>query len=582
MDENGCADDELDEIPVGSYSDDPDSGPVDVGESAADDFNDEESTFQPSSRSRKQRRVPLIAGGIVVLAVLVLAFRIVRDSKVNRPLVNAMTFLVSHGISSAESFRDEESPQSMAANWIMHQDPLMLHLEDPGFVQRYVVATLAFAVTVNSPKSILLRNDMNFLSGYHECDWTAKWGKKEANTLLNMGIRCDSSRNVEKVIMPGLGLKGQLPRELGSLDYLNELVFDANEISGMIPYVSSLTSISMAYNYIEGKLPKFLGLMTDLEELVLTENLLSGSIPEEIQELTNLRRFSIGGNEIAGGIQYLFELTGLEEIYGGFNSLEDVFDNDSFGKLINLRVLDLKNNRLQGPFPSALWTLSKLQVVDFHYNALDGHLHEIEEEHFPVVEYLDVSVNFLSGGFPYTINKVKTLKYLDISTNRFDRPLLGDYGTLTSLTTLFMSDNSLFGPGPIPDWLKNLSNLEHLSLKLTGRTGIIPEWFFDNLTQLKTLDMDWNRISGNIPRNIGHATKLEHLLLNRNSLSGTVPTDLRVLTLLKTLMLDNNRLVGEIQSCQADVVVADCGDPSEGCPNCASETMEISCPCCTR
>ena len=95
----------------------------------------------------------------------------------------------------------------------------------------------------------------------------------------------------------------------------------------------------MAYNYIEGKLPKFLGLMTDLEELVLTENLLSGSIPEEIQELTNLRRFSIGGNEIAGGIQYLFELTGLEEIYGGFNSLEDVFDNDSFGKLINLRVL---------------------------------------------------------------------------------------------------------------------------------------------------------------------------------------------------------------------------------------------------
>lgn len=585
MDDNGCPDDDpLEETRVRSYCDDPDCRPVDGGDSATDDFNDEESTFQqpPLEHHQKQCRIPFIVFGIAVLAILGLAVRMVRDSNVNRPLVNARTFLVSQGITSAESFSDEESPQSMAANWMMNEDPLMLHVEDPGFIQRYVVATLVFAIAVTSPKNDLLRNEMNFLSGHHECDWTARWENKEANTFLQMGIQCDSSQRVEKIIMPGLGLKGQLPKELGSLDHLNELVFDANEISGMIPYVPSLTSISLAYNYIEGTLPKFLGLMTDLEELILTENLISGSIPEEIQELTNLKRFSISGNEIAGGIQNLFDLTGLEEIYGGFNSLEDVFDNESFGKLNNLRVLDLKNNRLQGSFPSALWTLSKLQVVDFHYNALDGHLQEIEEDHFPVVEYLDVSVNFLSGGFPYTINKVKTLKYLDMSTNRFDKPLLGDYSTLTSLTTLFMSDNSRFGPGPIPGWLINLSNLEHLSLKLTGRTGIIPEWFFDNLTQLKTLDMDWNRISGIIPSNIGHATNLEHLLLNRNSLSGTVPSDLHALRHLKTLMLDNNRLVGEIQSCQADVVVADCGDPSEGCPNCASETMEISCPCCTR
>jgi Leucine-rich repeat (LRR) protein len=570
-------DDDLEEIPVRPYSDKPDS--IDSGDSGSDDFKDEDSTIQPPSHSRKNRRMTLIIGVVVVMVIVGLVTRFVWDAQ---EIGNAMAMLGNQGITLADAFTDKDSPQSLAIQWMMRQDPAKLNMHDSRFIQRYVVATMIFAVAVASPKIDLLRSDMHFLSGSHECDWGARWENKGANALLDMGVRCDESRKVNKIILPGLGLEGHLPNELGSLDHLTDLLFDANEITGLIPHVPSLTSISLAYNNIEGTLPEYLGLMTNLEELILTENLITGHLPEIFQDLAKLKRFAISGNEISEGIHHLFQLTALEEIYAAFNALEDAFDDDSFAKLSNLRILDLRNNKLQGSFPNAIWTLPKLKVVDFHFNDLDGYLNEIKEDAYPVLAYLDVSVNFLGGGVPNTLNKVTTLEHLDISANRFDKQLVGDFGALTNLKTLLMTDNNLLGPGPIPDWLQGLSNLEYLSLKLTARTGTIPGWFFDNLKQLKTLDLDWNRISGIIPSNIGNVTSLEHLLLNRNWLSGNIPTVLHTLPNLKTLMLDNNRLVGEIQSCQASVVVADCGDPSEGCPNCVSETMEVSCPCCTR
>ena len=46
--------------------------------------------------------------------------------------------------------------------------------------------------------------------------------------------------------------------------------------------------------------------------------------------------------------------------------------------------------------------------------------------------------------------------------------------------------------------------------------------------------------------------------------------------------MDNNRLGGTLDACHVSVkLVADCGDPELGCPDCDSVTQLVSCPCCT-
>ena len=112
-------------------------------------------------------------------------------------------------------------------------------------------------------------------------------------------------QKVDQIIMPTLGLKGVLPTELASLEHVKRLVFDANQLEGLIPYVPSLTSLSLAYNYLGDTLPSYVGQMTNLEELILAENLLEGRIPDSMRNVTHLKRFSVNGNECTGGIHSL-------------------------------------------------------------------------------------------------------------------------------------------------------------------------------------------------------------------------------------------------------------------------------------
>ena len=99
--------------------------------------------------------------------------------------------------------------------------------------------------------------------------------------------------------------------------------------------------------------------------------------------------------------------------------------------------------------------------------------------------------------------------------------------------------------GGIPAELGSLTNLKWLYLNNNQLTGGIPAEL-GSLTNLERLDLSSNRLSGEIPAELGSLTNLVRLWLGGNQLTGEIPEELGNLSNLERLDLSSNRLSGEI------------------------------------
>ncbi|KAK1422756.1 hypothetical protein QVD17_18042 [Tagetes erecta] len=94
-----------------------------------------------------------------------------------------------------------------------------------------------------------------------------------------------------------------------------------------------------------------------------------------------------------------------------------------------------------------------------------------------------------------------------------------------------------------PDLVK-LPYIRSLDLAYNYLSGTIPpEW---GLTQLQSISVLGNRLTGEIPKELGNITTLTTLHLEANQFSGTVPSELGSLPNLNSLLLSSNRLTGTL------------------------------------
>lgn len=253
--------------------------------------------------------------------------------------------------------------------------------------------------------------------------------------------------------------------------------------------------------------------------------------------------------------------------------------------------LDLSENLLVGPLPSALASLPLLRHLDLTGNNFSGPIPPAFAR-FPHLENLSLVANLLTGTIPSFLGHVTSLQQLNLSYNPFTPgPIPAEIGDLVSLRTLWLAGCNLVGnippslgrlrsllnfdvsrnelDGPIPESLVGLSSVVQIELYNNSLTGQIPEGlasivslrridasmnrlegpipagFFD-LPLLDSLNLYENRLVGGLPESISRAGKLSELRLFSNRLNGTLPAEFGKNSPLSVVDLSDNQFTGEI------------------------------------
>ena len=205
--------------------------------------------------------------------------------------------------------------------------------------------------------------------------------------------------------------------------------------------------------------------------------------------------------------------------------------------------LDLTDNGLVGPLPSALVSLRGLTRLSLGENDLTGPIPPVLGS-LPRLERLDLEQNALIGPIPDALQRLSALYGLDLAWNDLTGPVPTWLGDRSAMRWLYLQGNDL--TGPIPNELQRLTDLRGLALSWNDLGGgPVPTWL-GNLTRLRWLHLAGLDLTGPIPGELARLADLEQLYLNSNQLTGPVPSWLGSLNALEQLSLAGTALTGSL------------------------------------
>ncbi|CAM9460953.1 unnamed protein product [Ectocarpus sp. 6 AP-2014] len=283
-------------------------------------------------------------------------------------------------------------------------------------------------------------------------------------------------------------------------------------------------------------------------KLKLRDNNLEGEIPATLGKLGNLQQLHLSWNKLSGRWfqghipKELGDLSQLQALELYRNQLTGPIPEE-LGALSNLLWLSLYSNQLTGEIPATLGQLGNLEKLNLSWNRLSGPIPDVLGAHSNLRELL-LSSNQLTDEIPATLGQLGNLQQLDLSWNKLSAGYIPqELGGLSQLRTLWLYFNQL--TGPIPEALGTLSNLRELSLYSNRLTDEIPATL-GQLGNLQQLRLSWNKLSGHIPQELGSLSQLRTLGLHHNQLTGPIFEALGDLSELEFLVLNDNQLTGLI------------------------------------
>nr|GMC75075.1 receptor-like protein 13 isoform X1 [Ipomoea batatas] len=209
----------------------------------------------------------------------------------------------------------------------------------------------------------------------------------------------------------------------------------------------------------------------------------------------------------------------------------------SLGKLEQLYFLDLSNNSLTGEIPKELLiSLSLLQVLKLSNNKLEG---EIVQEfvHLPSLRYLHLDVTMICWkNSRMDRHSVSNLSILLLKGNQFDE--VTDEKS-KSIVSFFYG----FGIYDISIDVSASSAPPEVEFTTKGNS-----YYYEGsiLNYMSGIDFSANRLTGEIPFELGNLTEIRALNLSHNNLNGTIPETFSKLHNIESLDLSHNKLIGKI------------------------------------
>ncbi|KAH7511151.1 hypothetical protein FEM48_ZijujUnG0040000 [Ziziphus jujuba var. spinosa] len=263
---------------------------------------------------------------------------------------------------------------------------------------------------------------------------------------------------------------------LSNCKYLRVLELEGTPLNAMLPKFGGNLSFSLQYFGLtncsmKGNIPKQIGSLSSLGTLKLDNNDLTGFVPTTIGGLQKLQGLYLNGNKLQGFIpSEICKLDSLVDLFLANNKLSGSIP-ECLGNLDSLRTLSLNSNGLNSTIPNALFSLVYILKLNLSSNSLVGSL-PLDIENMKVVIAIDLSNNELSGNIPSTIGSLQNLINLSLAQNRFTGQIPTSFGELISIELMDLSKNNL--SGEIPKSLEALLSLKHFNVSYNQLEGEIP------------------------------------------------------------------------------------------------------------
>ncbi|KAF3442378.1 hypothetical protein FNV43_RR16294 [Rhamnella rubrinervis] len=384
-----------------------------------------------------------------------------------------------------------------------------------------------------------------------------------------------------------------IPESLANLSSLETLsLFDCNLHGSRFPknifHLPEIRDLDVSFNSdLIGTLPSTLWNLSELTFLDLSDNNFSGIVDWGIfSDMKGLKRLDLSYNQISKFTNaqrlnsFLPKLTYLYLASCNISEFPEFLKSQD-----ELQILDLSNNRIEGPIPNWLLDVAtesltllnlsynfissweqapsilpwkNLVYLGLHSNKLQGSLAvpSVSTEYFIIsgnnisgsihpsfcklihLQVLDVSDNNLTGTIPPCLGFMK-LRIIDLSFNEFSGNLRSEiFRSWNAMTEVSNQNNS--------SRLKYMGNVSYYQDSVAVMNKGLEMVLVTITTIFTSIDLSNNRFDGEIPRSIGNLQSLHVLNLSSNSFAGLIPSSFGNLKELESLDLSKNKLSGRI------------------------------------